>query len=144
MIYFKDYEQSHQTRGNKLCHYVGLPAVTFSVLGLLSYVVLWSPAPDSLFRIDLALLVWAFGSIFAFRIDRKLAIPYSLFTFAMYLLFRHVPLNALIAIQIIGWGFQLYGHHHFEKKRPAFLSTLSSLLIGPMWLFAYVIGYYKP
>ena len=148
MIHFKDYEQSHQTRGNKLCHYFGLPGVTFSLLGLLSNVILWAPTMDagveSIIRLDLGLLLWLFGSIFAFRIDRKLAIPFTLFTYVMYLLSRHVPINALIALQIVAWIFQFVGHYHYEKKSPAFLSALSSIFIGPMWLFAYVIGYYKP
>ena len=144
MIHFKDYEQYHQNKANKLCHWFGIPGVTFSLLGIFSYVILWAPSAEALFRVDLGLLLWAFGSLFAFRIDRKLAIPYALFTFAMYLVFRHVPLNILIAMQILSWILQIFGHYHFEKKSPAFFSNLTSLLVGPMWLFAYAIGYYKP
>lgn len=148
MIHFKDYEQYHQTKGNKACHWVGIPGVTFSLLGLLSYAVLWTPFPDSwienLFRVDLGLLIWLFGSIFAFRIDPKLSIPFALCTYLLYLTSRHVPFNVLVAIQVIAWGFQLYGHYHYEKKSPAFLSSISSIFIGPMWTFAKLIGYYRP
>ncbi len=148
MIHFKDYEQFHQTKGNKACHWFGIPGVTFSLLGLLSYVVIWTPFPDSwienLIRIDLGLLIWIIGSAFAFKVDKKLSIPYTLFTYLLYLTARHVPLNVLVVIQIISWGFQLYGHYHFEKKSPAFLSSISSIFIGPMWIFARMIGYYHP
>lgn len=147
MIHFKDYEQYHQTKGNKMCHWFGVPGVTFSLVGLLSYVVLWTPAVDtgieSLFRIDLGILAWLAGCIFAFRVDRKLSIPYTIFTFLIYLTSRHVPLNLLIAIQAISWFLQLLGHYRYEKKSPAFLSNLTSLLVGPMWIFARAIGYYK-
>lgn len=147
MIHFKDYENYHQTRGNKACHWFGIPGVTFSLLGLLSYVPIWTPASDgieALFRIDLGLLLWMFGAAYAFRIDRKLSIPYGIFTYLLYLVSRHVPLNVLIGIQAVSWFLQLYGHYHYEKKSPAFLSSISSIFIGPMWTFAKMIGYYKP
>lgn len=147
MIHFKDYEQYHSNKTNKVCHFIGVPLVMFSLVGLLSYVVLWAPntgfGTESLFRIDLGFLVALWGSIFAFQVDRKLAIPFILFTYLNYLISRHLSLQLLITIQILGWAFQLIGHYAYEKKSPAFFTTLSHLFVGPMWIFSKIIGYYE-
>lgn len=144
LIHFKDYEQFHQTKGNKMTHLAGIPFVLFSLLGLLSHVHLWSLSPDSLMRIDLGLLLALFGSLYSIRVDFKLGIPFALFVYLNYLLSRHVPMNYLIAIQVMGWILQLGGHIAYEKKSPAFLSSIEHLFIGPMWIFAWAIGYYSP
>lgn len=126
----------------------------FSLLGLLSYVVLWAPggeaigvdaataAANALFRLDLGFIVFVLGSLFAIKTDFKLSIPFILMSYLMYLTSRQVPLAILGAIQAIGWFFQLYGHYKYEKKSPAFFKSLEHLFVGPMWLFARMIGYY--
>jgi uncharacterized membrane protein YGL010W len=144
MIYFKDYEQYHRTKGNKATHFIGIPFVLFSLLGLLSHVVLWSPSPVSLFPIDLGVALLLSGSIFSLKVDWKLGIPFTLFCYVNYLWSRHVPMNILIALQVAGWVFQLLGHFVYEKKSPAFLTSLEHIFIGPMWIFSWIIGYYKP
>jgi len=143
LIYFKDYENYHQTRGNKLTHTVGIPFVLFSLLGLLSHVVLWSPLSNELFKVDLGLILFIFGAIFSIRVDYKLGIPFTLYAYFNYLLARHVPLGALIGIQIVGWILQFWGHLVYEKKSPAFMTSLEHVFIGPMWIFAWFIGYYQ-
>lgn len=144
MIHFKDYEQYHQTRGNKFTHLPGIPLVLFSLLGLLSYVILYNPNPESWLRVDLGIVLVLWGAIFAFKTDWKLAIPFSLYAFLNYLLARHLSLSVLAGIQIVGWVLQFWGHFVYEKKSPAFLTSISHLFVGPMWIFAWAIGYYKP
>lgn len=148
MIYFKEYEKYHQTKGNKFCHMFGVPGVTFSLLGLLSHVVLWAPAGmapnEALFQLDLGIILFLIGAIFSIKVDFKLSIPFLLAMYLMYLLSRHLPLSVLIGIQVLSWVFQLYGHYKYEKKSPAFFKNIESLLIGPMWVFAYFIRYYRP
>ena len=144
MIHFKDYEQYHRTRGNKLTHLVGVPLVLFSLVGLLSQWVLWSPAPESLFPVDPGILLVIAGSVYALRVDWKLGIPFTLYAYFNYLVGRHLSISLLVVLQILAWAFQLFGHYFYEKKSPAFLTSLEHLFIGPMWIFAWVIGYYKP
>jgi uncharacterized membrane protein YGL010W len=144
MIHFKDYEQYHRTYGNKVTHLIGIPAVLFSLLGLLSQVVLYSATPESAFRIDLGALLVVGGAIFSIRTDWKLAIPFILYIYLNYLISRHLNLSALAAIQVVGWVLQLWGHFFYEKKSPAFFTSISHLFVGPMWIFAWAIRYYKP
>ena len=144
LIYFKDYEQFHRTKGNKITHIFGIPFVLFSLVGLLSKVVLWTPSPDSLFTLDLGLLLVLFGAIFSLRVDYKVGIPFSLYAYLNYILSRHLGLGVLVGIQAVGWFLQLYGHKVYEKKAPAFLTSIEHLFIGPMWIFSWIIGYYDP
>lgn len=116
----------------------------FSLLGLLSHLTLWAPVPDSLFRLDLGFLLFGVGALYALRIDSKLSIPFTLFAYLNYLLARHLSLPLLTGIQIVGWVIQLVGHYFFEKKKPAFFSNITQIFIGPLWIFAWMIGYYKP
>jgi uncharacterized membrane protein YGL010W len=144
MIYFKDYEQYHRTRGNKLTHLVGVPLVLFSLLGLLSQVVLWTPGAESLLRLDLGLILLLGGVLFSIKVDTKLAIPFTLYVILNYLLARHLSLPVLAGIQVVAWIIQFWGHYVYEKKSPAFFTSLEHLFIGPLWIFSWVIGYYKP
>lgn len=144
MIYYKDYEDYHHTKGNKVTHFIGIPLVMFSLIGLLAHVTLWSPRPESLFRLDLGILVALSGALFSLRVDYKLGIPFTLFIYLNYLVSRHLGLPALAILQVLGWLLQLVGHCFFEKKSPAFFTSLEHIFIGPMWIFSWVIGYYKP
>lgn len=147
LIYFKEYEESHRNSWNKHCHTLGLPLVMFSVLGLLSHVVVWAPLPTAnvptpLFQFDFGFLLFLVGAIFSIKMDFKLSIPYLMMAYLMYLLSRQVPLLPLVILQGLGWGFQFLGHYKFEKKSPAFFKSLEHLFVGPMWLFARAIRYY--
>lgn len=144
MIYFKEYEQYHRTKGNKITHLVGVPLVLFSLLGLLSHVVLWTPGAESLFQLDLGVVLLAAGMTFAFKVDAKLAIPFSLYGILNYLVSRHLSLPVLAGLQTLAWAIQFWGHYVYEKKSPAFFSSISHMFVGALWIFSWVIGYYKP
>ena len=144
IVYFNDYEQYHQTKGNKLTHVIGIPLVLFSLVGLLGKVVLWSPNPESLFSIDLGILLVLAATLFSVRVDYKIGIPFSLFAYLNYLVSRHMHVEVLVGLQIFGWVLQLYGHHFIEKKAPAFLNSIEHVFIGPMWIFSWLTGYYQP
>ena len=43
-----------------------------------------------------------------------------------------------MGLQVVGWGFQLVGHH-FEGKRPALLDNLFQGMLGPTFLVYEVV-----
>ena len=43
-----------------------------------------------------------------------------------------------VGLQVVGWGFQLVGHH-FEGKRPALLDNLFQGMLGPTFLVYEVV-----
>lgn len=145
LIYFKDYENYHYTKGNKFTHLFGIPFVIFSLLGLLSHVNLWAPfGIQGLFKVDLGFLLFLSAAVFSLRVDWKLGAPFTLYAYLNYILAQHLPMSLLIALQVLGWFLQLWGHYRYEKKSPAFLTSIEHLFIGPMWIFAWVIHYYEP
>lgn len=125
--HFSSYAEYHQTGGNKLTHYLGIPLIVFSTFGLLAVVK---------FQVlDLGILVWLASAIFYCKLDWKRGIPFSVLTFAMYYSSLYVDLKIHWALFIGGWILQGIGHYVYEKKSPAFLTNIEHLMIGPFWIF---------
>ena len=142
-----EYSENHRNETNKLVHWICVPAIVISLLGLL-----WSiPAPGffSKIRIGNVSLNWAilfmlFALIYYIRLSVPLAIGMfivsSLFLYIDYLLSRSgvLPLWALsLIIFAVAWVGQFWGHK-IEGKRPSFLKDLQFLLIGPAWLLHFI------
>lgn len=142
---FAEYSAYHNHPLNQLCHYIGIPMIVVSLFGLLSFVTFGnSEFAANLIRPDLGMALLLFGLGFYFYMDWKLALPFTLVLFGFYFLGRSLPLWALVALQIVGWVFQLVGHYKYEGKKPALADNLTHMLIGPIWIFAKWIGYAKP
>ncbi len=140
--YFDDYSEAHQTSGNRYCHYVGIPAIAITLLGMLALLPVGDGLTGSdLFRVDGGSLLLGFAVLWYLYLDWKIAIPFGLFGFGLYLIGRSMPLPALIGVFIAGWIFQYIGHLAYEKKSPAFYRNVKHLLIGPLWIFAKWVGY---
>lgn len=134
--YFKDYASYHKHPGNKKTHYVGIPMIVFSILGGLSNIVLVKNLGGSeLLQIDLGILLWAAASVWYFTLDARLATPFSLIMCGMYFAARTVAWPIHLALFVVGWIIQLYGHK-IEGNKPAFFKSIEHLLIGPFWIFA--------
>jgi uncharacterized membrane protein YGL010W len=132
--YFSSYNEYHQTQGNKLTHYLGIPLIVFSTLGLLAMVSVggW---------FDLGLVLWLASSVFYCRLDWKRGLPFALLTFGFYWFSRWVTWDVHVGLFIVGWILQGIGHYKYEKKSPAFLTNLSHLLIGPFWIFCRLLRF---
>jgi uncharacterized membrane protein YGL010W len=135
-----EYGTSHRNAVNKRLHFVCVPAIVLSILGLL-----WSlPVPNSFglgpwlnwgtLAVALTLVYYlslspglAFGTLVAFAL---------LFLILRALLTLPWPLWAsCLAIFVLAWVGQFIGHA-VEGKRPSFFKDVQFLLIGPLWLIA--------
>lgn len=141
--WFDEYAISHQNETNQLIHYICVPAIFFSVIGLLMSI------PTSFLKNNLQLynpLIenWAFfiGAFLAVFFYLRLGFWY----FIKMLIFMLLAIagnnwitnnsNLLlvsIAIFVIAWIGQFYGHK-VEGKKPSFIKDLQFLLIGPLWV----------
>ena len=90
--YFASYTAFHSTKGNKITHYIGIPMIVFSTLGLLAMVRVFD-------LVDLRLLVWLLGSLFYCALDIKRAIPFVVLMFGFYWFSNLVSCN--LPLQII-------------------------------------------
>jgi len=122
-----DYASYHRTRGNKVCHFIGIPLIMFGILALLR---VWTL---SFFTGAEALILLSF--VYYLTLDLRLAISMLLVTIVLDFIARvvgTVPVG--IGAFIVGWIFQTIGHAVFEKKSPAFLRNLIHLMVGPIFL----------
>jgi uncharacterized membrane protein YGL010W len=141
---FADYRDFHTHPKNVFTHYIGIPLIVVSLLGLLSLVTFGGETlRDSLVRPDLGWLLLAVGIGFYFYLDWKIALPFSLVIIGCYLIGRSLSASVgiLVGMQIVGWIAQYVGHLKYEKKSPAFYKNITHTLIGPLWIFAKLIRY---
>lgn len=141
---FNDYHEYHRTKGNVITHYIGIPLIVVSLLGLLSMVRFGGETfQESLLRPDLGWALLLVGVGFYFYLDWKIALPFSLVLIGCYLIGRSLSGNVsvLVGMQIVGWISQYVGHLKYEKKNPAFYKNFSHTLIGPLWIFSKLIRY---
>ena len=136
-----EYGESHQHPTNELLHFVCVPAIVLSVMGLL-----WSlPVPAAFARVS-PWLNWAsLAALAAFLYYLSLSVPLALGSaLALALLLGltatlaqlPVPLwLTSLAIFVVAWIGQFVGHA-IEGKRPSFFKDVQFLLIGPLWLMA--------
>ena len=123
---FEDYAAYHRHPANKMTHYIGVPLIIFTVVGLLSRISL---GPMSL-AAPVALAVVAYD----LRLSVKLTLPFAAFIGVCFLVAPAVPITFLWTGFVGGWILQFVGHFVYEKKSPAFFKNLEQLLVGPLWL----------
>ncbi len=136
-----EYGESHQHPANKLIHWICVPAIVFSVIGLL-----WSlPVPGAFADISPALnwaLLFSMASVVYYFI---LSLPLGfgatlvlavLLWLAAVLESAAAPLWAVsLAVFVAAWVGQFIGHR-IEGRKPSFFKDLQFLMIGPLWLLA--------
>ncbi len=128
-LLFQTYSKYHQTKGNKLTHYVGIPLIVLSTFGLLSQVNLGN-------YFDLGLILWILTSFYYLKNDSiKYSLPFSVLTFLIYLVSMRLSWPVDLFFFGVGWALQAFGHYYYEKKSPAFLTNFFHLLIGPYWIY---------
>lgn len=139
--WFEEYSVSHQNMTNKKIHYVCVPLIFFSVVGMIMSIP--SKLLIPLDKIHPMLGNWAFiamilVSFFYFKLSFSMGIKMFMFTFTClvvnYWLALLVPIFWFsLSVFVIGWIGQFYGHK-IEGKKPSFLKDLQFLLIGPAWV----------
>ena len=148
--WLNEYKASHRNIINILLHWICVPAIIFSILGLLWQ--LKTPAPlDILLPDNWAITAVLMCLVYYFVLSPPLALGMVLVSGVLLLfiaLLERLTANLwqiCLLIFICAWAGQFIGHI-VEGKRPSFFRDLQFLLIGPLWLLAAVyrkirIGY---
>lgn len=146
--WFDEYGESHQNRTNKVIHWICVPAIFFTVVGL--FYVIPNGILESLFpsgdpqwlHFDVFLVLG--GLTFYWLISKSLFVGFLIYTSANMFLVRYLDSNMegglgilLIGIFVLAWIGQFIGHK-IEGKKPSFLKDIQFLLIGPAWLMSYI------
>ena len=141
--WLNEYGKSHANASNKALHWISVPLIVISVIGLL-----WSlPVPDSFSRSSLALnwgtLFLMAAVVYYFILSISLAfgiLPFIVFVVVTvsWLDRLATPLWAISgATFALAWIGQFVGHR-IEGRPPSFFKDLQYLMIGPLWLLAAV------
>lgn len=143
-----EYGESHQNKTNKLIHWVCVPAILFTVLGLLASIPTvnlfnWVPTQLSVVA-NWAGVVLVLASLFYLRLSFAMFLGMALISVAMLFGVREIekiPLAPLwltcLVIFVVAWIGQFIGHK-IEGKKPSFFKDLQFLLIGPAWLLGFI------
>lgn len=131
-----EYNLSHRNDFNKRMHWICVPLIVFSLLGLLWSLQLPRLPNVAVVTVAAALIYYALLSVrLALGVLAVAAIMIGLIA---WLEAARLPLALISAIIFVfAWAGQFVGHH-VEGRRPSFFTDLRFLLIGPLWLLAFV------
>jgi uncharacterized membrane protein YGL010W len=112
-------------------------------LGLLAKICFGSSCGElnELILFDMGVLLLMIGLAVYFYLDWKLAIPFGFVLLSFYFLGRTLSTPVCWFLFISGWILQGIGHYVYEKNSPAFLKNFIHIFIGPIWIFAKILGY---
>ena len=135
------YAAYHRDRRNIATHFVGVPMIVFAIVLALAMVAL----PLGEFTITLAVVTSLAACIYYFRLDllfgaTMAAVLLLMCAGASEITARQATGAALgwaVAIFVVGWALQFWGHK-FEGMKPAFFDDAKQLLIGPLFVCAEV------
>lgn len=136
------YAVSHQNKTNKAIHFICVPLIVFSVVGLLMAIPNATLKSVSGIQND-GIANWAMVTLipvlfFYLRLSVKMGILILSFLllciFGNTLISSYMPLwQSSLIIFIAAWIGQFYGHK-LEGAKPSFFDDLKFLLIGPAWI----------
>jgi uncharacterized membrane protein YGL010W len=131
------YASYHRDARNRATHFIGIPAIVFSIL-----------VPLALVRVDgvsAAMLVALLAVMGWIALDRTIGLAMLVMMVPMLLIaewvagFGSATAWTVFAIFFVGgWAFQLVGHV-WEGRRPALADNLFQAFIGPMFIMAEVL-----
>lgn len=140
--WFDEYAVSHQNETNQMVHYICVPLIFFSVIGLLmsipttfleNTIGLYNPLIEN-WAVVIGFVISLFYLQLGFWYFVEMLFVILLSVIGNYWLGNNFNLlYASITIFVLAWIGQFWGHK-VEGKKPSFAKDLQFLLIGPLWV----------
>ena len=126
-----EYNESHRHPQNKALHWLCVPAIFFSIMGLLINL-----------NAALAVVLTLAVVLFYWRLSAALAVAMVLFMVVCWALVWLLPPGYALywVIFVLAWIGQFVGHK-LEGKKPSFFQDIQFLLIGPAWVAVTLFGF---
>jgi uncharacterized membrane protein YGL010W len=133
------YSSYHRDERNRATHFIGIPAIVFSILVPLALARTAGGISAAMVVAVLAVIGWV-------ALDRVIGLAMAVVMLAMLLVAEWIARTygsstAWIVFAVFfvgGWVFQLVGHM-WEGRRPALADNLFQAFIGPMFIMAEVL-----
>lgn len=140
--WFDEYAVSHQNETNQLIHFICVPTIFFSVIGLLMSIPttflenqfnLYNPLIENWAAV-VGVIILLFYLRLGFWYFTQMLVITLLSIVGNFWLGNNVNLlYASITLFVVAWIGQFYGHK-VEGMKPSFIKDLQFLLIGPLWV----------
>lgn len=140
-----EYGENHQNPTNKFIHWICVPAIFFSIVGLI-----WSIPNQLLINVvNHPFATWAtvvMILVLIYYITLSISLMIGMAGFSILCLYLAnlltqwdiAPLWMIsVIIFVVAWIGQFYGHN-IEGKKPSFLKDIQFLMIGPAWLMHFI------
>ena len=128
-LLFDRYGRYHRHALNKAIHWVCVPLIVWSLMGML-----WAASPVAAYAAIVAALgfyVWL-----SLPIALGMAVVFTAMLYALTWLGERTFIVSAIVF-VAAWAGQFVGHA-IERSRPSFLEDVRSFLVGPAWLLGFV------
>ncbi|MDB5796239.1 MAG: hypothetical protein JWP36_141 [Paucimonas sp.] len=129
-VLLERYAESHRNPVNELIHCICVPAIMFSILGLL-----WALHPW------VAVAVAALALVYYINLSLPMALGMAVMSALFLLVLQWMPAAAVVPVSltvfVVAWIGQFIGHK-IEGKKPSFLEDLRFLLVGPLFVLGIV------
>jgi uncharacterized membrane protein YGL010W len=143
----EEYGESHRNETNKAIHWICVPLIFFSVVGLIASIpagvlqdFVGEPNPYA----NWAFVVLVLVLIYYLSLSLTLSLGMMLFGVLCLFVARMISETGIaplwlvsIIVFVVAWIGQFYGHK-IEGKKPSFLKDIQFLLIGPAWLMHFI------
>lgn len=142
-----EYGESHQNMTNKAIHWICVPLIFLSIVGLIASIP--SGFVQRLFGEGNPYANWAVVAlivVLVYYVTLSIPLSFGMMLFAALCLYlvRLIGQSDLaplwmvsIIIFVVAWIGQFYGHK-VEGKKPSFFKDVQFLLIGPAWLMHFI------
>ena len=142
-IWLDEYGESHRNPVNKRVHWVCVPLIVLSLIGLL-----WTIPVPSAWAAESPFMNWGVlfivaALIYYYALSWRLALGMTLVTLIVVAIVygaSHVPVPLWllsVVVFVAAWIGQFIGHK-IEGRKPSFFKDVQFLLIGPLWLLAFI------
>lgn len=144
-LLLSEYGESHRNVTNKMIHWICVPLIFFSVIGLIASIPsglvqsILGENPYANWATIVLVLAIAYYSTLSITLTIGMMLFSALCLFVARLIAEtSTPLwAASLFIFVVAWIGQFYGHK-VEGKKPSFLKDLQFLMIGPVWLMHFI------
>lgn len=146
----EEYGESHQNGTNKAIHWICVPIIFFSIVGLLTAIKIrgfaaWLPNELSDYGTVAALIAFPV-LLYYLRLSSNMF--FGMLIWMILCLWGNVWIEKNIQMDlwlfslilfVVAWIGQFIGHK-IEGAKPSFFKDLQFLLIGPAWLMSFIYG----
>ena len=130
-------DHPHAPGSWRLADEASIPLIGFSALALLSWISLGAPFG---YALHMGHVAWLAATLFYLSLEPRLGALVGLVLAMCFPIAAVTPKLVVVLLALVGWGAHLAVRVVHEKRRPTFVASMLSALIGPLFFVAKLIG----